>query len=384
MRRIAHYAPQIWANGGISNYVRRLGYAQEDAGYDVLYFTQAADDAGSHPQTIVVRDDKDLFERAREMQVDVLHLHKPVRYLPKKRVATVRTMHGNQGSCPSGTRYLARSGKPCERSYSISGCLMAHVLDRCGSLRPAKVKRNFTGIVNEHRLGEQIHTFTVSRFLSDWMLKTGYSAERLHVLNSPAPDVAPIKAPPPDESTPHFLFLGRLVPQKGAQWLLRALRHVKHSVKIDIGGNGPLQKELQAFSDSHGLQHKVAFHGWLNQNQIRNLMARARAVLVPSIWQEPAGLVTLEAAAAGRAVIASNSGGIPEYALDDYSLLVPPGDVGQLAEAIDRLAGDFERARQMGENGMRIASSRFSMARFLENQLALYQLALEEREHQLV
>lgn len=384
MKRIAHYAPQIWANGGISNYVRRLGNAQKEAGLEVVYFTRKDVDAPENPDAVLVQTDQQLFDKARELDVDILHLHKPVRHLPENRVTTVRTMHGNQGSCPSGTRYLARSEKPCKRSYSVAGCMLSHITERCGSLRPTKVKRNFTGIVNEHRLGAQIHTFTVSHFLRDWMVKTGYPEQRLHVLNSPAPDVSPIKAPSPDDMTPHFLFLGRLVPQKGAQWLLRALRYVKTSVKIDIGGQGPMQKDLQLFCKRHGLQHKVTFHGWLNQNQVRHLMASSRAVVVPSIWQEPAGLVTLEAAAAGRAVIASRSGGIPEYALDEYSFLVAPNDARQLADAIERLATDFELAKKMGECGIRAAQSRFAMSRFLDKQLDLYSQALQEKDLQLI
>ena len=382
--KIAHYAPQIWANGGISNYVRRLGTAQMEAGFEVTYLTRKESDAPENPDAVVVKNDRQLFDRARELGIDILHLHKPVRFLPEERVTTVRTMHGNQGSCPSGSRYLVRSERPCERLYSVSGCLATHLTQRCGSLRPKKLKRNFTGIVNEHKLGEKIHTYTVSRFLREWMLKTGYREQRLHVLNSPAPDVSPIKAPSPDESTPHFLFLGRLVPHKGAQWLLRALRHVKKPVKIDIGGTGPMQKSLQAYCQRHGLHHKVNFHGWLNQNQVRHLMASARAVIVPSIWQEPAGLVTLEAAAAGRAVIASRSGGIPEYALEDYSLLVTPNDAGQLADAIEKLAGDFELAKKMGESGMKAAQSQFAMSGFLQRQLELYTQALDEKNIQLI
>lgn len=384
MKRIAHYAPQIWAYGGISNYIRRLGVAQEEAGYEVVYFSRRPGESPDDPDVVVVTDEPDLFAQARRHGVDILHLHKPVRHLPSDRVTTVRTMHGNQGSCPSGTRYLARSGQPCQRPYSPAGCLWAHVFERCGSLRPSKVKRNFTGILNEHRLGAQVHTFTVSRFLHDWMVKTGYPERRLHVLNSPAPDVAPLKAPAPDDSTAHFLFLGRLVPQKGAQWLLRALRFVKSSVRIDIGGTGPMQRELMAYCNRHGLQRKVTFHGWLNQNQVRHLMGRARAVVVPSIWQEPAGLVTLEAAGAGRAVIAARTGGIPEYALDEFAFLVPPNDARQLADAIERLASNYSLARQMGESGARIARSTFSMSQFLEKQLALYRLALEEHQPHVV
>jgi glycosyltransferase involved in cell wall biosynthesis len=379
MNRIAHYAPNLWANGGIASYVRRLGRAQAAAGFDVLYFSgdlqppepQEAD------QTVVVTGEPELFDLAREYGVDVLHLHKPVRYLPEDRVTTVRTMHGNQGSCPAGTRYLTRSEKPCKRPYSPSGCLKMHLVERCGSLRYAKVKRNFGGILNEHRLGERLHTFTVSSFLKAWMVRTGYREERLHVLNSPAPEASGRLKPPPVQRIPRFLFMGRLVPQKGPQWLLRAMLHIKQPIRIDLAGDGPMREELESFTARHGLAKKVKFHGWVDQRKARLLMDEARAVIVPSIWQEPAGLVTLEAAAVGRAVIASRVGGIPEYALDEFALLVSPNNTRQMADAIEKLASDYDRAKHMGECGREAAQTQFAMASFLEKQQALYRLAIE-------
>jgi glycosyltransferase involved in cell wall biosynthesis len=95
-------------------------------------------------------------------------------------------------------------------------------------------------------------------------------------------------------------------------------------------------------------------------------MRRARAVVFPSLWHEPAGLVTLEAAAAGRPVIASAVGGIPEYATDAFAERVPPGDAEQLAARIDELARAPERAERMGRRARRVAREQFSMESFVD------------------
>ena len=384
IKRIGHYAPVIWAKGGIASYIERLGNAQADSGLDVHYFTQQLVDGELPDQTTRVDDEAHLFRLAKDRGLDVLHLHKAVQHLPKDRVTTVRTMHGNQGSCPTGTRYLQRSEMPCNKEYSLTGCLANHVTERCGSLRPSKVKKHFKRIRNEQAQGEHIHTFTVSQFLRNWMLQSGYREEKLHVIHSPAPDAPLTPGPPPASGVPHFLFLGRLVPQKGPQWLIRSMLKMDMQVKLDIGGDGPLRGELEDFCNKHGLQHRVKFHGWLPQDRVKALIAYSRAVVVPSMWHEPAGLVTLEAAAAGRAVIASRVGGIPEYALDDYSLLVKPGDTMELAQAILRLAREYDRAVHMGECALRNARNRYAMSQFVDKQLALYQLAMTENEHQLV
>lgn len=260
---------------------------------------------------------------------------------------------------------------------------MTHMTQRCGSLRASKVKRNFVGIRREHELGKQMHTFTVSRFLRTRMLNSGYSEDKLHVLHSPAPDAPYTPGPPPVGDTPHFLFLGRLVPQKGPQWILRTLTKLDMPVKVDIGGEGPMRAELEDFCYKHGLQHRVKFHGWVAQDRVKALIAHSRAVIVPSLWHEPAGLVTLEAAAAGRAVIASRVGGVPEYALDEYSLMVRPGDKKQLAEAMKKLTLEYNRAARMGESALRNARTRYNMAQFVDRQQALYHIALEENKYQL-
>lgn len=383
VKKIAHYAPNLWAKGGIATYVSRLGEAQLASGLEVVYFSQDPSHAEGRDDTLIVSSEKELFAQSKALGCDILHLHKPVYHLPEDRVTTVRTMHGNQGSCPTGTRFLARSTQPCKRSYSVAGCFVTHLTERCGSLKMAKLKRNFGGIKNEFRLGAELHTFTVSHFLKNWMIKTGFGEERLHVLRSPAPDLTSDVVPIPADGIPRFAFLGRLVPQKGVPWLLSALTKVKADVRIDIAGDGPLRSELEAYCARNDLQHIVTFHGWVDREKARSIMEKSRAVIFPSVWEEPAGLVTMEAAASGRPVIASKAGGIPEYALDEYSFLVTPNNSVQMAEAIDKLAEDHELAVRMGECGLRNAQTRYSLSRFLEKQISLYKLALETPELEL-
>jgi glycosyltransferase involved in cell wall biosynthesis len=107
----------------------------------------------------------------------------------------------------------------------------------------------------------------------------------------------------------------------------------------------------------------------------------ARAVVFPSVWHEPAGLVTLEAAAHGRAVIAGRAGGIPEYAHEDFAFLAGPHDEDTLAQRITRLAENRELAAAMGRRGMRHAQSRFSMDTFLD-QLHAHYTAVINRHHE--
>jgi glycosyltransferase involved in cell wall biosynthesis len=170
------------------------------------------------------------------------------------------------------------------------------------------------------------------------------------------------------------LFLGRLAPQKGLMWLLRAFAAVETDAHLDIAGEGTLLDAAQTFVQQSGLTDRVTFHGWVEADAVPALMAAARAVVFPSIWHEPAGLVSLEAAAHGRALIASRVGGIPEYAAPLHALLVPPNDTLALARAITDLAQAPDRADRLGRLGRAAVTSCFALDHFLDRLDLEYQL----------
>ncbi|MEM9996308.1 MAG: glycosyltransferase family 4 protein, partial [Bacteroidota bacterium] len=90
-------------------------------------------------------------------------------------------------------------------------------------------------------------------------------------------------------------------------------------------------------------------------------------------WPEPAGLTALEAAANGRAFVASASGGFLDSVVDgETGLLVPPGDNGALAASLDRLASDYDLAARLGAAGRERAASQFRWADHVAAMEALY------------
>lgn len=372
--RIGHYAPHIWAPGGIATYVRRLGTAQENRGYRVVYLSQDAGEAASGASAIHVDGDADLFRKARDMNLDVLHLHKPVSTLDGNTTPLVRTMHGHQASCPSGSRYLARPGCPCDRTPSVPACLWGRFANRCGSVRPARIVEGFSRLQHEIRMAHHMPVIAVSTFLRNRMIEAGCPADTVSVIPSPAP-VVPSVAPMPQDTTPRFLFLGRLVPQKGILWLLRAVSEARSqgaSLHLDVAGDGDLAAEAHAFVAQNGLEDDVTFHGWVGGEHVESLIQSARAVVFPSVWHEPAGLVSLEAAAHGRALIASRAGGIPEYAREEYAVLVPPNDTDALAEALVTLASDADYCAKLGRRGHALATTTFAMDDFLDRMDTVY------------
>jgi alpha-maltose-1-phosphate synthase len=110
----------------------------------------------------------------------------------------------------------------------------------------------------------------------------------------------------------------------------------------------------------------------LPKPEVIQLMTHARVFAVPSIY-EPLGIVNLEAMACGTAVVASRTGGIPEVVADgETGLLVPPDDPAALAEALNALLSDPDRAQVMGQAGRKRAVAEFGWQAIAAQTVSLY------------
>jgi glycosyltransferase involved in cell wall biosynthesis len=174
-----------------------------------------------------------------------------------------------------------------------------------------------------------------------------------------------------------LLCVGRLVPVKGIETLLRALAialREQPDLKLDIAGDGPLRTELESLAADLGLGDLVRFLGRVDG--VGPAMEKAAGIVVPSLG-EGFGMVALEAAERGRPVIASAVGGLPEIVDDGRTgALVPSGDAHALAAAIVALMHDPTRAAALGHAARERALTEFSLARCADRTDALYREAL--------
>jgi len=188
----------------------------------------------------------------------------------------------------------------------------------------------------------------------------------------------PIRPPrPPVSGPPTVAFAGRLVPEKGVDVLLRAFARVKTQVpeaSLVIAGDGPERDRLQKLIADLELSSSVTMLGYLNQIELERRFGAAWVQAVPSRWAEPFGMVASEAMMRGTAVVASNSGGLAEIVQDRQTgLLVPPGDVDTLAEALLEILQDRELAEQMGKAGRKVALECFNEETYIDKFVELYQ-----------
>jgi glycosyltransferase involved in cell wall biosynthesis len=171
----------------------------------------------------------------------------------------------------------------------------------------------------------------------------------------------------PDE--PFLLFVGDLRRDKGVHVLLDAYARLRDAPGLVLIGEVWPETPQQLPPGVRLLEN------WPNA-AVRSAMRRCLALVTPSIWPEPFGMVVIEAMAAGRPVVASAIGGIPELARDGREgLLVPPDDAAALARALDTVVRDVELRERLAANASRRAA-RFSPEAVVPRFEAVYQRLL--------
>lgn len=173
---------------------------------------------------------------------------------------------------------------------------------------------------------------------------------------------------------------GRLVEEKGFDIALRAFRQFldhHRDAGMTVAGDGPERGNLESLADRLGISSSVDFCGWVEMNEMPALFNSATMVVVPSRWQEPFGLVALQAAQVAKPVVATRVGGLTEVVLDGKTgLIVPPENPDRMCNGMLALIENPDRAVRLGLRARERALSDFSMPRCAERYDEVYRHAV--------
>ena len=171
-----------------------------------------------------------------------------------------------------------------------------------------------------------------------------------------------------------FAYVGRLVSLKGLPLILEAaktLQRTGYSFRLRFVGDGPEKAELRRLTEELELENYVEFTGFITGPVFQAAMKDIAAVVMPSVWEETAGLAAIEQMMRGRLVIASDIGGLGEV-VDDCGLRFPAGNTEALAQCMKSVLDHPEIIVRKGDNARRRALDLFSERRMLQDHVDLY------------
>ena len=167
------------------------------------------------------------------------------------------------------------------------------------------------------------------------------------------------------------LFSGKLTKYKGVKYLIQAAKNI--DAVIGITGDGPERKNLEKLVEDMRLTN-VKFFGYINGKDLIHLYYRADVCVVPSVWDEPLGLVVLEAMAANTPVVVTRKGGIPLMVKEKYNgLFVRPRNPKEIAEKVNFLLNNDELRIKMGNRARKTVEDKFTWERIAGKYERMYQ-----------
>jgi glycosyltransferase involved in cell wall biosynthesis len=348
------------------------------------HFINQTDDAGGSPMAKLSRAVGAIYstEAARRIRglialtrPNVAHAHNIYHHLSpsvlvelhRQAIPVVLTLHDLKLVCPAYKMHT--QGAVCERCRG--GALRNVVKNRC--IKNSAAMSAVVWLESTVHKALDLYMSTVTRFVvpsrfflkkfAEWGVDT---ARFVHIPNSVDVEAMAADGTPGDA----FVYLGRLVPEKGVATLIRAAALAR--VRLRIIGTGSEEQALRQLAAELG--GDVEFTGYLTGSALRAAISSARAVVIPSEWYENAPISVMEASALGRPVIGANIGGIPE--------LIRPGETGFIftSGSVDSLVDvltsvqrlPVSATQRMGAAGREWMRADFSPTAYRDRMLALY------------
>ena len=389
---VVHNRYRSAAPSGENRVVDQETDALRSAGHDVEHFERLSDDIVQWsalerallPVKVVYNGEtrRSLGATIRRVRPDVVHVHNtfPVvspsvlQACRQEGVASVVTIHNYKLLCASGD--LFRAGSTChdcvDRRVAVPA--LRHGCYRASRVATAPV---VIGMALNRRAWRSLVSAYV--FISEAQRQVCGSLDlppdRVFVKHNLVPSISP----PPDLEPAHQVaYLGRLDDAKGIPLLIRAWDRfgtagAPQGLRLVVAGDGPLAPKVTAWARTRG---DVDVVGMLSPAECRALLARARAVILPSEWEETFGLVAVEAMAAGVAPVASDHGSFPELIADgEVGVLFAAGDPAALGRVLGDVDAHPDRFAALGAAARLRYLSRFDPAQNLDQLLAIYRFA---------
>jgi len=320
-----------------------------------------------------------------EFKPEVAHVHllyggitsSVLPLLKKYNIPVVFTLHDYKLLCPVYT-FLDGRGQICETC--MNNCYVTCFKKSCNKgSKPISLLTALECMYRDKFYAPEKYVskfINVSQFsLQKHLDKQDWQGKMEHLYNF-IPNLKDINVTKSSDN--YFLYLGRLVREKGTSTLVDAFGKVNSSAQLKIVGTGPLDDELKHQVKNNYISN-IELLGYKTGNDLEDLIRNAKVIIVPSEWYENNPMSVIEAYAYGKPVIASNIGGLPEIVENGKTgFLFEPGNTASLSEVIDKVLhiSDVEYD-SFSQNARQFAEDHFSEEIHYQKLITIYQDALK-------
>ncbi|WP_416954512.1 glycosyltransferase [Nocardioides sp. T5] len=387
--------------GGVENHAFAVKEALESMGHEVFPFAMSEPDTLPAPHgdlfpssvdfrnegfgnklsalgraTLSIGARKDFKSFLDEVEPDaayVLHVYHQLgmpilNVLSDRGIPTILSLHDYKISCPNYRLFSERTQRVCTRCLdSKYAYLTAPIKERCwdnsvGAGVALSAEALFTKAMGSYGKADVI---SVLNDLQEHSVRV--SGVQRPIMRLPHPVAQLGDREKTDRKT--FLYVGRLVPEKGIDDLIRAVAMTGHTLRIV--GDGRSGEELSNLAEQ--MHADVEFVGSLDAAGVAREYAQAVALVVPSTWHEVSPLVVYEAIANDVPVIATAMGGMVDQLRDGRGYLVPPNDPDAIAAALNEVFGDQVAAQRVSGRARNHMRETQSPEQWVESLRALFQ-----------
>jgi len=296
----------------------------------------------------------------------------------KNNIPVVMTLHDSHPTCPAATLIKGKKGY-CKNISCSGGNILPCITNKCYSnsfikSSIAALEFLFKKIGKYYDIPDAF--ICPSNFLLEIAHKSGFQKSSLFVVNN---FINPqlLEKQPNYSHNNYFLYVGRLVKEKGLEYLLEAFKDLPE-IRLKIVGDGVYRQNLEKYANDLKLSN-IEFLGHKTLWELESLYKNSIATILPSICSEIFGLTILESFAFGKPVIASRIGGIPEVITDNYNgLLVAPRNAEEIRHAVLKLNNNNDFTVHLGKNARRSVEEQFNTEIYFEKLQNIYLSVLEK------
>jgi glycogen(starch) synthase len=231
----------------------------------------------------------------------------------------------------------------------------------------APLAERLLGIPTSVELSRAGPTVFNSHYTRERALRAGVRSDRTEVIY-PGIDARFLAPAPASEWAWRLVCIGRIDRQKGIDTAVRALAALPEATSLTVWGTGDegYIDEMRGLAVRLGVADRLSFRGWADPARVWEAYRDADAVVVPVRWDEPFGLVPVEAMGVGRPVVCTARGGAAEFVIEgENALTFGADDPGALAAAVHRLAAEPALRAALVRGGQRTAQQ-YTIERFAQ------------------